>query len=50
MSHTQLGTLTAVKTIQIRNVPDGVHATLRMLLMVAWLGAPAIFARPEAHE
>lgn len=27
------------------------HATLRMLLMVAWLGAPAVFARPpEAHE
>lgn len=29
MSHTQLLTLFGVKTIQIRNVPDAVHATLR---------------------
>jgi plasmid stability protein len=27
--HTQVGTIAAVKTIQIRNVPDAVHATLR---------------------
>lgn len=30
MCRTHIATITVVKTLQIRNVPDDVHATLRM--------------------
>ena len=35
VSHTQLATIGIVKTIQIRNVPDTVHATLRTRAVAA---------------
>lgn len=37
MSHTLSGTILAVKTIQIRNVPDDVHAVLRARAAAAGL-------------
>lgn len=35
MSHTQLAIISIVKTIQIRNVPEAVHATLRTRAVAA---------------